>query len=141
MNYLKLIGIGLALIAIAGIGWKINGWRHDSAELAVIKPAYDGLLEKQRKANEKVEKLAPVDEAAGRKLAEVTAALTRQQAETSRAWGRVRALQETINAETGCPVVRLSDGFGMCLAAAATGNAADAAACQAGAGDGPIPPG
>lgn len=129
------------LAAIAGTGWVVKGWKDDSAAYRDMKPKYDVLVAAQAKANVKVEKLAPVDERAAQELVDAKATIVKQAGEISRAWGRVRTLQETVNAETGCPVVRLSDGYGVCLSSAAAGIAADAAACQAAGSDGPVPPG
>lgn len=128
----------LGAAALVVIGFKVNGWRNDSHELKRIQPAYEAFVKGQKKANERVEKLVPVDDQARRELAIAKSELQNQRAETSRAWGRVAALQETINAETGCPVVRLSESWGLCLAAAAGGDRADLAACQAAGGDGAV---
>jgi hypothetical protein len=133
----KLVGYGVAVLAIGALIWRVNVWHNGYVAYKQIKPAYDGLVENQRKSNEKVEKVAPIDEAARVQLAEDRAALEAERAKVSRAWQRVRAVQETPD-ETGHVVVRLSDAWGVCFAAAAAGNAADVAACEAGGGNGAI---
>lgn len=133
----KLVGIGAVLLAASFAGVKVNHWRHDSQELASIRPLFDKLVDAQAKANKEVEEKAPVDEQARVELAAARVELDRARSETSRAWGRVRALEERTD-EAGNRVVRLSDGFGVCFAAAAAGVAADVAACEAAGSDGPV---
>ena len=112
---------------IAWAGWTVKGWKADSAELAVVKPKLEAFEAAQKAANENVIKQQPIDEADVRELIDVKAALETQRQETSRAWSRVAALKETINAETGCPVVRLSDDWGLFFSTATTGIPANAA--------------
>ena len=128
--------IGAAALVV--IGFKVNGWRNDSHELKRIQPAYEAYVAGQRNANRRVERQNAKTDQARRELAIARAEIQNQRAETSRAWGRVAALEETVNAETGCPVVRLSEPWGVCLAAAAGGDGADLAACAAAGGDGAI---
>lgn len=136
-----LVVIAAVVGAIAYAGWTVKGWKDDSAAYRDMKPKYDVLVAAQAKANEKVEKLAPVDESAARELVEAKAVIARQAGELSRAWGRVRALQETPDEATGCPVVRLSDDWGVFFSATTTGIAPDPASGEADRGDGPVPPG
>ena len=110
---------------IAWAGWTVKGWAEDSEELAIVKPKMEALEAAQKAANEKVIKQAPVDEKDRRELAETKAALEAARIERSRAWSRVAALQETLDEKTGCPVVRLSDDWGLQFVAAATGDPAD----------------
>ena len=125
---------------IAWAGWTVKGWKQDSAELAIVKPKLEALETAQKAANERVIKQQPVDEADVKELVATKAALEAQRQETSRAWSRVAALKETINAETGCPIVRLSDDWGVCFAAALGGDRADAQACETVGSDGATPP-
>ena len=138
MFWFKLGGYGIVAIAAAILAWKVNGWHNDALDYRAIKPAFEALVASRAAANAEIERLLNIDESEFRKHAEALAALERQQAETERAWGQVRVLEESINAETGCPVVRLSDAWGVCFSAAAAGNAADVAACQAARGHGTI---
>lgn len=138
-----IVGV-VVLLIVGGIAWAgatVKGWKVGYDELAVVKPKLEAFEAAQKAANEKVIKQQPIDEAEVEKLVDVKAALEAQKRETSRAWGQVATLKETINAETGCPVVRLSAGWGVCFAAAAAGDPADVAACQAAGGDGTVPAG
>ena len=137
MMYAKLIGGLVLFVALGWLARTVNGWHNDALAYGQIKPVYDGLVKRQAEANAKVEKVAPVDESARVKLEQDRAALAAEQAKISRAWQRIRAVQETPD-ETGRVVVRLSDAWGVCFSAAAAGNAADVAACQAGGGDGAV---
>ena len=110
---------------IAWAGWTVKGWAEDSEELAIVKPKMEALEAAQKTANEKVIKQAPVDEKDRRELAETKAALEAARIERSRAWSRVAALQETLDEKTGCPVVRLSDDWGLQFVAAVTGDSTD----------------
>jgi len=140
-KWIKLVLIGLALAVLVWFGTWCRGIYEDAKAYRVMKPAYDALVEAQTKANKKVIAIAPMDEAARIELVATKAALQLQAIETSLAWGRVHALQETINAETGCPVVRLSDDWGVFFSIATTGNAADPAPSETDRSDGAVPPG
>jgi hypothetical protein len=129
--------VGVVLL-IAWAGATVRQWKYDSDELAVVKPQLEAYEAAQKAANDKVLEQAPIDAAAVKELVDTKAALEAEKLKTARAWGRVAVLKETINAETGCPVVRLSAGWGVCFAAAAAGDSADAQACQAAGGDGPV---
>jgi hypothetical protein len=131
MFWMKLGGYGI--IAIAGflLAWRVNGWRNDSQELHAIKPAFEALVDSRNKANEEIQRLLLIDEGEMRRHAEALVALDRQRAETSRAWEAVKTLEEHIDVETGCPVVRLSDDWGVCFAAAAGGHPSDITSCEA----------
>jgi type II secretory pathway pseudopilin PulG len=134
-----IIGIIVAAV-VGGVAWagaKVKGWQTDSHELAVVKPQLKAYQDAQKVANDKVLVQAPKDEAERRKLAEDQAALAAEKLKVARAWERVNAVEETTD-EAGNPVVRLSDGWGMCFAAAATGDPADVAACEAAGGDGAV---
>ena len=123
--WMKLGGYGVAALVAAIFAWMVNGWRNDALDYKAMKPAFESLVASRAAANAEVERLLVIDEAELRQHAEAKAALEAQHQETSRAWERVAALEETINAETGCPVVRLSDKWGMQFSAAATGSSAD----------------
>lgn len=133
----KLMGYGLAALAVAFLAWKVIGWRNDSLAYGVMKPAYEGLVENQRKANAEVERVRPIDEAARTQLELDRAKLAAEQGQLTVAWNKVRAVQEKPD-ETGHVVVRLSDAWGVCFSAAATADAADLAACQAAGSDGTV---
>lgn len=136
-----LLIVVLVVGAVGLIAWggaTIKGWSVDSDELAVVKPQLAAFQAAQKAANKKVEKQQPIDAAEVKDLVDWKAKFEAQQKETSRAWSKVAALKETINAETGCPVVRLSAGWGVCFAAAAAGDPADVAACEAAGGDGSV---
>ena len=124
-----LIIIGMIVVGVVGgiawAGWTVKGWKADSAELAVVKPKLKAFEDAQAAANKKVIEQAPVDETDRRELAETKAALEAARIERSRAWSRVAALQETLDEKTGCPVVRLSDDWGLQFVAAATGDPVD----------------
>ena len=136
------IVIGLLVAGVVGaIAWAgatVKGWHTDSIELAVVKPKLEAFEAAQTAANKKVIEQAPIDEAARVKLAEDRAKLDADKAKLARAWARLPAVQETTDEATGCPVVRLSDGYGLCYAAAAGGDPADFAACETAGGDGTV---
>ena len=123
---------------IAWAGWTVKGWKQDSAELAIVKPKLEALETAQKAANERVIKQQPVDEADVKELVETKATIDTQDQKVSRAAERVKPIKETTDETTGCPVVRLSDGYGVCLAAAAGGDRTDAQACETAGGDGPV---
>ena len=123
---------------IAWAGWTVKGWKADSAELAVVKPKLEAFEAAQKAANERVIKQQPIDEANIKGLVETKATIDTQDQKVSRAAERVKPLKETTDETTGCPVVRLSDGYGVCLSAAAGGDPADAQACEAAGGDGAV---
>lgn len=136
-----LLIVATAVIVVGAIAWAgatVKGWKQGYDELAVVKPKLEALEAAQEAANKKVIKQAPKDESNVKELVDTKAALAAAQAEISRAWGHAADLEETINAETGCPVVRLSAGYGMCFSATAAGNPADIEACKAAGGDGAV---
>ena len=123
---------------IAWAGWTVKGWKADSAELVVVKPKLLAFEAAQKAANERVVKQQPIDEADVKELVETKATIDTQDQKVSRAAERVKPIKETTDETTGCPVVRLSDGYGVCLSAAAGGDRTDAQACETAGGDGPV---
>ena len=123
---------------IAWAGWTVKGWKADSAELAVVKPKLEALEAAQKAANKKVIKQQPIDEADVKELVETKATIDTQDQKVSRAAERVKPTKETTDETTGCPVVRLSDGYGVCLAAAAGGDPTDAQACETAGSNGAV---
>jgi hypothetical protein len=140
-KWLKPLLIVIAVVGvvmlIAWAGAKVRQWKYDSDELAIVKPQLEAFEAAQAAANERVIEQAPIDEAERVALAAERLALETEKAKIARAWGRIRAVQEVPD-EDGKPVVRLSDAWGVCFAAAAAGDPADAAACQASGGDGAV---
>lgn len=132
---------GIAGLAIAGgIAWAtltVVGWRNDSLAYKTEHPRLIAFEAWQAKANAKVEKQQPVDEAARKQLAEDRARLALEQAEVNRKWNEIKALREQPHEDNASRPVFNADWL-QCLAAAAGGNAADIAACSASGGDGTL---
>lgn len=141
-RWLKPLLIIAAIVGAVGLiawgGATVKGWHDSHVELAIVKPKLKAFEDAQDAANKAVLKQAPIDEAERQKLAADRAALEAEKVEVARAWSRINAFEETPDVETGCPVIRLSDAWGVCFAAAAAGDPADVAACEAAGGDGPV---
>lgn len=134
-----LYGIaGLAIAAfIGGITIKVVGWRNDSIAYKVEHPrlvAYDKAVQE---SNGRVRKQMPKDAADREQLAMDRAAIATERAELARVWAHVQAIRNE-NDANGHPLVRISDGWGVCFAAAAGGDPADYLACKAARSDGTL---
>jgi hypothetical protein len=146
----KVIGIVAVLAACAALayaGHKISSWHAAAKRLPQVEQELEGCKANVQAykdgvdaANAKVRGLEESDRAAREELAAAKVALETQAVKTSRAWGRVRALEELVNAETGECSVRVSAGWLLCFSAAAAGDAGDVAACEAAGGDGSVAP-
>jgi hypothetical protein len=127
----------VAALVAAIFAWKANGWYNDSLELKVVKPALAAVVKELEEANAKIELVRPVDEGDRIELAAALALIDLQQEEVERAWSKVRSLEETIDADTGCPIVRLSYDWGVCFSAATAADPTDITSCKTLRGDGP----
>lgn len=145
MNALA-IKIILGAVLAGALAWGVaivNGWRHDSAELELVKPAYEKLVKAQKTANTKVEQRAPVDADDRRQLAVDRQAVENEKAKIARAWAAVRAFKPPENPDaTGkCAPAPLTAAYLVCFSAAAAGDAGDVASCETTRSDGALAPG
>lgn len=145
---LAIVAVLAACAAIAYAGHSVVKWRNAyvklpqvELELKACEAAVATFKQAVEAANERVRKLNADGDADRRALAEAKARQEEADRKVSRLWGRIRALEETTDETTGCPVIRISTGYGVCFAAAAAGDAADVAACEAAGGDGSVPSG
>lgn len=136
-KYRKLAGYALAAVALALLAWRINAWRGAYTELPVVKES----LTAERKAR-------AVDAQAWKaQLSEYAARVAKQEADSAvlaktladeqtqierlkEALSRAKLVTYAPSVQNCPPVPRLSSAFRMCVQAASTGTAADAARCE-----------